>query len=184
MINKAVIPLLLIVLFVPIFALDLSSVTVASVSPADDTYTQELIDTNLNFVFTQTGDKANLSCRLMLQNPSRGIASLGYGINTTVYNTTQTTLSPNATFMTTDYEMWQWNINCTNTTHYATLSAWQDITIDRSVSSTNLRNAGYGLAGFISAITQPLSRFILAFAITTAILHVIRMIVLRVAKNA
>ena len=105
MINKAVIPLLLIVLFAPIFALDLSSVTVASVSPADDAYTQETVDTNLDFVFTQTGDKESLSCRLMLQNPSRAIASLGYGINATVYNNTQTTLSPNATFMTTDYEM-------------------------------------------------------------------------------
>ena len=112
-----------------------SAPTVTLVSPVDNYNTS---DTTPDFTFTPTDDSdSNVSCQLFINGT-------GYGINSTTWNNTQTTITANATLSDGSH---YWYINCTDSDSTVGQSETRSITIDTtaptisfSSNSTTLGN--------------------------------------------
>jgi hypothetical protein len=95
-------------------------------SPAEDSKTE---DTTPDMVFNFTSDTfAISSCELFIN-------STGYGVNSTVFNYTSTTMTANATLT---YGAWKWKVTCTNDTYTNTSAEWDFVV--RKLMSGNVKD--------------------------------------------
>lgn len=99
-----------------VFGSDESPAIIVTANSPVDYY--NTTDTTPDFAFTTTGKNTNTSCHLYINTTM-------YGMNTTVYNNTQTTITANAT-VTEGYHSWyitctQLGISASSTTRYFTV---------------------------------------------------------------